>query len=53
MVDDKAIYVNEYRLKFFESDVHFEGMNSRSPLYVYENDELVGLILPVNYKEGD
>ena len=53
MVDDKAIYVKEDRLKFFEPDAHFEGTNGRSPLYVYEGNELVGLILPVNYKEGD
>lgn len=53
MVDDKTIYVKEERLKFFDTDSHFEGSDSRSPLYVYENNELVGLILPVNYKEGD
>jgi len=53
MVDDKAIYVKEDYLKFFESDAHFEGTNDRSPLYVYENNELVGLILPVIYKKGD
>lgn len=52
VVDNEAIYVQEEYLKFFDPDAHFEGTKHNAPLHVYENGELVGLILPVNHKEG-
>lgn len=54
VVDGEEVYIQEKYLEFFDPDAHFEGRNSKAPLYVYENDELVGLILPVNHKkEGE
>lgn len=50
VVDNEEVYINEKYLKFFDPDARFEGRNRKAPLYVYENDELVGLITPVNYK---
>ena len=52
VVDNEAIYVQEEYLKFFDPDATFKGTKHNAPLYVYENGELVGLILPVNHKEG-
>ena len=50
MVDDEPVYVREDFLKYFETDYsRFTGTNSKSPLYFWENDEIIGLILPVNY----
>lgn len=51
VVDGEEVYIQEKYLEFFDPDAHFEGRNSKAPLYVYENDELVGLILPVNHKK--
>lgn len=52
MVDDDPVYVREDFLKYFEKDYsRFTGTNSTSPLYVWENDDIVGLIMPVNYIE--
>lgn len=51
-VDDEPVYVQEDFLKYFEMDYsRFTGTNSKSPLYVWENDNIVGLIMPVNHKE--
>ena len=52
VVDNEAIYIQEEYLKFFDPDAHFKGTKHNAPLHVYENGELVGLICPVNYKEG-
>ena len=53
MVDDKPVYVQEDFLKYFEMDCsRFTGTDSKSPLYVWENDSIVGMIMPVNYKEN-
>lgn len=51
-VDDKPVYVQEDVLRYFEMDYsRFTGTDSISPLFVWENDDIIGLILPVNYKE--
>lgn len=53
MVDDEPVYVQEDFLKYFEMDYSgFTGTDSKSPLYVWENDDIVGMIMPVNYKEN-
>ena len=52
MVDDEAVYVQEDFLKYFEMDyARFTGTDSKSPLYIWKNDSIVGLIMPVNYIE--
>lgn len=51
---DETIYVDEQLLKDFELDIsHFTGTNTRNPLYVWEDDEIVGVVYPVNHKDGD
>lgn len=51
---DEPIYVDEKLLKDFELDIsHFTGINTRTPLYVWEDDDIVGVIYPVNVKDGD
>lgn len=44
-------WVNIKYLKEFESDCTFKISNSKNPVFVYEYDELVGLVLPVKIKE--
>lgn len=43
----KMDYLREY-----ESYCTFKISSPKSPVFVYEGDELVGLVLPVNVKEG-
>lgn len=51
--EEESIYVDENLLKDFELDQsHFTGINTRTPLYVWEDDEMVGVVLPVNYEGG-
>lgn len=52
VVDGEEVYIQEKYLEFFDPDARFEGRNSKAPLYVYENDEFVGLILPWMKKNG-
>lgn len=44
---DEAIYVDEALLKNFDKSVEFEGTSGKSPVYVYEGELLVGVVLPV------
>lgn len=51
IVNDESIFVNEKYLNYF-NDSCFKGTNGKSPLFVYEFDELVGMILPIKLKEN-
>lgn len=52
VVDDETIYIDEDKLKYFDTDIStYKGSGRKNPLYVYEHSRLVGMILPVNYKE--
>ena len=43
------IWIDEKLLKYFDlKRSSFKGMNGRSPLFVYEYENLVGIILPVS-----
>ena len=47
-------YFNEKLLKNFEKYATFESTDSpTSPAYIYENDVLVGLVMPVRVKEEE
>lgn len=48
---DEVVFVQENILNYFEPNATFRGTKHNAPLYVYELDEVVGMILPVNYKE--
>lgn len=43
-------WVDEKKLKMFSKDCTFRIYNRKSPVFVYEDNELVGLVLPVNVK---
>lgn len=49
--NDKAdIWISVDLLKLFDLSVsHFKASDKKSPLYIYEDETLVGLILPVNH----
>lgn len=54
VIDDESIFVDERLLKYFELEKStFKGTNRKSPIFIYEYEELVGAVLPVNYKKGD
>lgn len=44
--ENKIIYVNDNFLKLFD-DPHVMVKDETSPIYVYEKDELVGMLLPI------
>ena len=49
--DDEKIYVDDALLKYFDlKKSTFKGRNSKSPIYIYEYEVLVGLVMPVNVK---
>jgi hypothetical protein len=44
---DESIYVDEALLKNFDKNIEFEGTGAKAPVYIYEGDLLVGVVLPV------
>lgn len=48
MVKSEEVFIKEEHLKYFEPDAVFKGTGHKKPLFVYELNELVGMILPVN-----
>ena len=49
---DENIYVDETLIKYFDlENSTFKGHNSKSPIYIYEHEVIVGLVLPVYVKE--
>lgn len=47
-MEDKIIYVNDNYLKLFD-DPHVMVKDEISPIYVYEKDELVGVVLQLRW----
>ena len=49
--NDKAdIWIAVDLLKLFDLSIaHFKASDKKSPLYIYEDETLVGLVLPVNH----
>ena len=46
--DDEKIYVDDALLKYFDlKKSTFKGYNSKSPIYIYEYEVMVGVVLPV------
>lgn len=53
-IDNESVFLDENKLKYFDlAHSTFRGINRISPIYIYENKVLVGMVLPVNYKEGE
>lgn len=53
-VGSEAVYVDERYLKYFDlADSAFRGTNKKSPIYVFENEAMVGCVSPVNYVEEE
>ena len=49
--DDEKIYVDDALLQYFDlKKSTFKGRNSKSPIYIYEYEVMVGLVLPVLVK---
>lgn len=44
---NEPIYVNKQLLKYYDKNMSFKVINSKSPVFVYEKDSLVGIVLPV------
>ena len=46
--DDEKIYIDDALLKYFDlKKSTFKGRNSKSPIYIYEYEVMVGVVLPV------
>lgn len=51
--DDKGhAYIDAKYTKYFDRDASYYVKDHVSPVHVYENDDLVGIICPVNFSEG-
>ena len=46
-------WVNEKYLKAFENPTFKNTDNYIDPVYVYEGDELVGLVMPIRIRDGE
>lgn len=44
---NESIYVNKQLLKYYGKNMSFKVIDSKSPVFVYEKDTLVGIVLPV------
>jgi len=44
---EESIYLDEALLKLYDKNVEFEGTGAKAPVYLYEGELLVGLVLPV------
>lgn len=44
---NEPIYVNKQLLKYYGKSMSFKVIDSKSPVFVYEKDSLVGVVLPV------
>lgn len=48
---DENIYIDESLIKYFDlENCTFKGHNSKSPVYIYEHEVIVGLVLPFYIK---
>ena len=44
---DESIFVDEALLKNYDKNIEFEGTGAKAPVYIYEGEILVGVVLPV------
>lgn len=44
---NEPIYINKQLLKYYGKNISFKVIDSKSPVFVYEKDTLVGIVLPV------
>lgn len=47
---EELIYINPKLIKHFDKDCEFEGTTYKAPVYIYEENELVGVVSPVNIR---
>ena len=52
-IGEESVYLDENNLKYFDlEDSTYKGMDKKTPIYIFELGELVGIVLPiVNVKE--
>lgn len=54
MVGDEVVYLDEDLLRYFDlENSTFKGTNRKSPIFIYEDEELVGVVLSVNHIEKE
>lgn len=44
---NEPIYINKQLLKYYGKNISFKVIDSKSPVFVYEKDTLIGIVLPV------
>lgn len=45
--NDELVYLDQSLLKLYDKSAEFNVINGKSPVYIYESDILVGVVLPV------
>lgn len=45
--NNELVYLDQALLKLYDKLAEFEVINGKSPVYIYESDILVGVVLPV------
>lgn len=57
--DGEKMYINSKYAKYFENkrysftDYNFYAVSKKSPVFIKQYGEIIGLILPINYNRGD
>lgn len=46
--EDVKVFINDKLLTYFNGDNNYKAVSAKAPVYVYENETLVGFALPVN-----
>lgn len=45
--DKTCVWVNEKFLKEFDKDCTFKILSPKSPIFIYENEEMAGFVMPI------
>ena len=48
----ELVYVDQTLLKLYDKNCDFKVINAKSPVFIYESDILVGVVLPIKVGKG-
>lgn len=51
--DRQPVYVDERFIKYFNAECEFRGLDCKSLVSVYKDNELIGAIMPVRIQDGE
>ena len=48
---DQTIYVDNDLFKYFDEEIEVKGTTIKAPIYIFEYNQLIGMLLPTVVKE--